>query len=281
MKNKLTLIILFVTIILFSGCQTELDSNQIKTPNKKAQVMILGTYHFAEKGIHLVNVNSEDILNDKKQKEIEQVIDLISKFKPTKIGVEVNYKNEESLNILYQQYLKTNKLQENNIISKSNEVFQFSFPIAKTFHHEKLYALDYFVALPEKVFDSAQKNNYPIYSKVMKNLNSLKNTFDKKVKNNSILEVLRYLNDSNQIDSQNNDFFITLAQVGAGKEFEGVDYLTQWYRRNLYTFSNIQKIAKPNDRILIIYGIDHSKILKELIKSDSNMEFIDITDYLY
>jgi len=30
--------------------------------------MLLGTYHFTEKGVHLIDIESEDILSDKKQK---------------------------------------------------------------------------------------------------------------------------------------------------------------------------------------------------------------------
>src|SRR5262245_63040069 len=54
----------------------------------KAQVMILGTYHFANPGLDYVKSDLDDHLSEKRQKQIAEVVELLAKFKPTKIAIE-------------------------------------------------------------------------------------------------------------------------------------------------------------------------------------------------
>lgn len=67
----------------------------------KVKVMILGVYHFNNNPGHLLNVETEDVLTEKKQEEINEVIDKLSRFNPTKILVEGRKdKDEEFMSML-------------------------------------------------------------------------------------------------------------------------------------------------------------------------------------
>ena len=71
---------------------------------EKAEVLILGTYHFGEAGEYAVNVDISDVLSNEKQQEIIEVVDKIIKFKPNKIAVEQPISSEKALNEFYMQY---------------------------------------------------------------------------------------------------------------------------------------------------------------------------------
>ncbi len=59
-----------------------------ETKQTKPVVMILGSYHMGNPGLDLNNIKADDVLAEKRQKEIAEFIALIKKFKPTKIAIE-------------------------------------------------------------------------------------------------------------------------------------------------------------------------------------------------
>ena len=54
--------------------------------------------------------------------------------------------------------------------------------------------------------------------------------------------------------------------------YEGSQLVLQWYERNLKIFSNLQNICKTGDRVLVLIGSSHLKILKELISASNELE---------
>ena len=53
-------------------------------------------------------------------------------------------------------------------------------------------------------------------------------------------------------------------RIGRGKEYVGANYVSWWYRRNLTIFDNIIRITDaPSDRIVVIYGAGHAKLLTQ------------------
>lgn len=58
--------------------------------------------------------------------------------------------------------------------------------------------------------------------------------------------------------------------------YEGSQLVLQWYERNLKIFSNLQNICKKKDRVLVLIGSSHLKILKELVCASSEMVMVEI-----
>jgi len=71
-------------------------------PASKPQIMVLAVFHLvARKG--MLTQQQGDTLTDKRQREIEQVVERLRAFHPTKIAVE--HPDDGKLNERYQQYL--------------------------------------------------------------------------------------------------------------------------------------------------------------------------------
>lgn len=71
-----------------------------------------------------------------------------------------------------------------------------------------------------------------------------------------------------------------LNKIGAADNYCGAEMMTEWYRRNLRIFSNIQDIAQEGERVLVIYGAGHCKILQQLVSDFNDMELVDPLTYL-
>src|SRR5690348_4863120 len=57
------------------------------------EVMILGTYHMSNPGKDLHNLKADDVLVDKRQRELADVAARLARFQPTKIAVEADVEN--------------------------------------------------------------------------------------------------------------------------------------------------------------------------------------------
>jgi pheromone shutdown protein TraB len=60
----------------------------------------------------------------------------------------------------------------------------------------------------------------------------------------------------------------------------GADLLAKWYERNIYMYANLQRLAEPGERILVIVGSGHAPILRELATYDPQMLLVDVLEYL-
>jgi len=56
--------------------------------------------------------------------------------------------------------------------------------------------------------------------------------------------------------------------------------VADWYKRNLRIFANLTRIAEPGDRIFIIYGQGHIKILSDLVVESPDFCLVDPLPYL-
>ena len=63
-------------------------AQQASTAVSRAEVLVLGTYHMANRGHDIFNMQVDDVLAPKRQAEIAQLIEVLKKFNPTKIAVE-------------------------------------------------------------------------------------------------------------------------------------------------------------------------------------------------
>jgi hypothetical protein len=246
----------------------------------KAKVLILGTFHFANGGEHMINVEGGDITSEQKQEEIREVVQKLLEFKPTKIAVESRKAKSRELNEAYLDYCLRDSNITSEVISHRNEIVQLGFRLGKMLNHPKIYPIDYPVNLPDELYEYAEKNYPTLYRKFMKEINEYGTTMSQVMKNNSIIEILRYFNNAERINNEHSNLYLYMAQIGAGDNYCGADMLTEWYRRNLRIFGNLQSIAKPDDRILVIYGAGHCKILKDLVSEYKDFELVDTLDYL-
>src|SRR5215211_4826967 len=74
--------VLFLALIIAAAMSTMAQPSATQ-----AEILILGTYHMANPGHDVFNMEADDVTSPKRQQEITQLIDVLKKFRPTKIAI--------------------------------------------------------------------------------------------------------------------------------------------------------------------------------------------------
>lgn len=232
----------------------------------KPQVMVLGTYHMANPGRDVYNMQVDDVRTPKRQRELAEFTDVLAKFQPTKIAIEAD-PDSKTVPAAFQDYLAGK-----HELSRS-EVEQIGFRLAKQLGQKELYPVNVEGEFPiQRVMDYAKaKDRSPELEKMMASIGQTVTEEDAYIKSHTVLDSLLYMNSPSSV-AAGNDFYMQMASFGEDGDYAGPDLLTDWYGRNIRIYSNIVKlIASPGDRILVIYGAGHLGWLQENVRMDSHL----------
>jgi hypothetical protein len=228
---------------------------------QKPTVLVLATYHMDNPGLDLMNVQSDDVLTEKRQKEIREFVNLLKRFKPTKIAVETPF-GSVKINEQYSRHLR------GEYQLTRNEIDQIGYRLAKELNHQKVYGIDAEGRFDiGRVFAFAGANNQQdIVDRGMAIGKRQVAEENKLIQTATITEIYKVMNDQRRIDEAHRAYMM-MSRIGKDKEYPGVDLLADWYKRNLKIFSNITRITQSkDDRILVIIGGNHVKQLQQFIE---------------
>lgn len=236
------------------------------------ELIILGTYHFS---------GEKDIFSSSVQKELQQFADRISKLRPTKIAVEIPIRHEEKLNRSYKSlpneaFTKLTPWEVMDVYGHTeqffsdNEVVQIAFRLAKLLNHQQVYAVDEDIEMSDQLA-SAIENQIPV-EECWQKLCSIESQAT------NLEERFRALN-SEKWSYTNHTMYMAMNKANLGN-YEGTQLLLQWYERNLMIYSNLQNLAEDGDRILLLIGSGHLKLLRELVLADPRMNYLDWTELI-
>jgi hypothetical protein len=240
----------------------------------KAQVMVLGMYHFTAKN-DMHNLDSDDVLAAKRQAEITDVVARLRAFNPTKIVIEAPY-GDVKKNRQYAEYLA------GKYTLTGNEVDQIGFRLAKELKHKQLYPVDLKTPFNygELLRFAKENDQTGITSRAEDGLKKFVGEINELQKRASVLEMLQAINTERFINA-NHQTYLIINVVGKDANYIGADLVSEWYKRNLLIFANIQRlIESPTDRVLIIYGQGHAKLLRQFIQDSPDMELVEVSKYL-
>ncbi|WP_298956520.1 DUF5694 domain-containing protein [uncultured Nonlabens sp.] len=273
-----TLILILLTNCKGDGVEQNNWETQ-KSQDDKLEVLLLGTFHFAnfnpENNGDIVDIKIRDILNETEQNELELISDKIKAFKPDKIFVEIMYNHQNKLDSIYSSFSTNDYSKE-----KRDELTQLAFRTAKKLNHKKLYAMDYrtefrYDSLMQQMEKAKQFN---LIAKDSVELAKLERTGNELfASNKSLTEILYFYNDDKRRKEDIN-WYVNLANQGGEKNnFVGAYLASEWYRRNLYMYSIIQKaIEKQDKRIIILAGASHIAMFKDFIDYNPEWKSVEL-----
>ncbi|WP_293916055.1 MULTISPECIES: DUF5694 domain-containing protein [unclassified Sphingobacterium] len=255
---------------------------------EKVKVILLGTYHFNNPGSDMIKHKERSILSEESQKDLDNLVDKISAsvYKPDQIFVESYFSAKKELNTNYQSYLKnqyhkftdTIKRERTKRYYTEGETFQLGYRLAKKLKHEELYPID---SLIEMRFDILLKevNSNP---ELKKEFDAIKTSLsDNCLEKSNLSEIFLCLNEKSKLDN-NLGFYISFAnKVMINNDYFGSNLVTDWYKRNLIMYSNIQSQLKPDTKsIFVLVGSGHAAIFRQFFEVDKNFELVDLTKVL-
>jgi hypothetical protein len=231
----------------------------------KPALVILGTYHMGTAGSNVVNGKVDDVTSPERQKQIVKLVEKLEKFRPTKIVVECDLEDDAKTQEIYERYLSGNYQ-----LSK-NETNQIGFRLAKESGLKKVYCVDWsdFWDDPAINYEKYAAKDAEMNSFLKEVYRDLKKRVDEeheKLFTLPVIDQLILINQPARIEEDHRGYF-DLLRIGRGKEYIGANYVAWWYRRNLTILDNIIRLTdSPNDRILVIYGAGHAKLLTQFAK---------------
>ena len=238
-----------------------------------AQVLVVGTYHMANPGHDMFNMQADDVLAPKRQAEIAQVIEVLKKFRPTKIAVESNVYNRRAEKE-YADYLA------GKYTLSRNEIDQLGYRVAKELGHTRIYAVDI-----DGEFPFQPIINFAKASGRSKELDAIEAEVGAMVKaqndyllSHTVLETLLYMNADAKV-AEDVGYYFRYAHFGEAGDWPGAELLASWYRRNIRIFSNIAQIAGPDERILVLYGSGHLGWLRQDVANDPSMQLRKLSEF--
>ena len=248
-------------------------------PKEKAQVLVVGTFHFDYPNLDVVKIldeNKIDVLLEPKKTELTEVIDYIKTFKPTKIALEA-----------FPSWNATEKLKKyknGGYRNERDERYQIAMRLATELDLDTLYSIDAESFDPEiekldstyyqrliKDFDFESKDNY---QKMYRDFYDYSNTIVTKM---NMLDYFKYINSKEFHKVEYGGYLIGDFKLD---NFRGADILSiWWYNRNLRIFRNLQEISTgTNDKILVLFGNGHASILRQLIESSPEYDFVEFNN---
>jgi hypothetical protein len=94
-----------------------------------------------------------------------------------------------------------------------------------------------------------------------------------------VADVLAWMNDPAAI-ARNNSFYGSVMGFGAGEDQPGAVLNGRWYTRNAIIFAHIMQVARPGDRIIVIYGAGHAFWLRQMVSTTPGYRLVEPNDYL-
>lgn len=256
----------------------------------KPKIMILGTFHFnSEESTNIIKIQNEN-----RQNQLKEIIKKISRFKPDKLCVELRPSEEEKHNELFQKFLHEPDLDLTKMLAEINirgadydisnpldERIGFAFQLAMHNKINHIYGIDYYDGWTQPLVFEKAKENDALYEKLnesfMKFANEYRGMF---AEEKSIEEIYKFLNDKETNEFQHMTSFLPFNDVGTGECSAGVDFVASWYGRNLHIFSNLKHVCNNGDRVLVLYGAGHLKLLRDFINDSPDLDYVEALDYL-
>lgn len=277
MKNYIIFLLVFVTYC----CNAQQDQHNKNSFNK--EVLLIGTFHYNNPGADVVKTKSFDILKEKSQLELQQISAKIRKYNPTKIFVEWPYNEQKELDSLYQLYTEDRYFTNQDLSDfyLKNEIFQLAFRVAKENNLESVHAIDYNdTDFPfEAVMNDIEKNNQSeLQATIADGIKKMTTGFDNKIEAGVSLTELTYYLNSPEMRSLSNYFHNNLMLLAGGpNDFNGPFLSAEWFKRNLYMWSLIQKNTTESDeRIVVLAGSSHVAMFEIFINENENWKIKEL-----
>jgi FAD/FMN-containing dehydrogenase len=246
----------------------------------RAQVLVLGVYHMANRSHDIYNMHADDVLATKRQAEIAQVIEALKKFRPTKVAIEADLLSPDN---------PTTKLRPNQYADYlagkrelgPDEIEQIGFRLARELGHSTIYPVNADYDFPyQRLVDYAKASGRS------KELEEIMGGFDAKTKAqgeylaaHTILETLLWMNSDEKVEYENGLYY-RLGHFGQVGDWAGADLLADWFHRNIRIYSNItQLVDSPAERILVIYGAGHLTWLRRDFASDPTIDLHMLSEF--
>jgi len=246
------------------------------------EVMVLGVYHMNNPGRDVNNARVDPVTTPEKQAQLVEVAQSLARFQPTAIAIErVAPDPSTMLDAGWPQYDPA------TLTTNADERVQIGYRLAALGDVERVYAVD------EK--DREGQPSYFPYGVVMgwANANGKADVLagmngevqamlrrrETEQHDKTVGQLLAEMNTA-EMARWNGSHYYRFLQFGGGDVLPGAELNGRWYTRNAMIFAKLMQVAKPGDRIVLIFGAGHAYWLRHFVETTPGFRLVEATDYL-
>ncbi|MFN4025290.1 MAG: DUF5694 domain-containing protein [Hyphomonas sp.] len=244
------------------------------------RVLVLGTYHFDNPGLDLVNAEADDVLTDTRQAELQDLADRLAAFQPNAIAIESVRRGDDFLDQRFAAFTPE------HLVTDRNEIVQIGYRAAHQLGVSRVYAVDEqegeVAFFPfNRVRTYVERTGNPeIIDTMIARVKADSDMLMREQETTPITELLARQNEPSLIERMHADYYYALLPLADAEDQAGAALNYGWYARNALIFANIAANAQPGDRILVIYGAGHNYWLRHFVEQTPGFELVDPLGYL-
>ena len=254
---------LFILVIAIVAGYFVTDAHA-QNRDHQADFLFIGSYHMGNPACDVHNTKADDVLSEKRQREIAEVIRLIERYRPTKVMVEAGTERQDEINSKFAASCKGSRPFTNN------EREQLGFRIACNIGLKTVYAVDHDELVPIKDADTINYlkavERYQQQKQYDENLAFGKAWSDKAqevLNRGTVLDMLKHLNSDTWLRGNANSYY-RIGLLGTPADPVGANWVQHWFGRNLAIFNTIARNTEKGDRVLVIFGAGHGNYLRQM-----------------
>jgi hypothetical protein len=245
----------------------------------RPQLMVLGSGHFDNPGRDMHNVKVDDVLTPERQRQIQQAVDALARFKPTRVAIEAPPSAQAKWSARYAAY------RASKYTLTRDEREQIGLRLAAQMNLADVDAVDYTDGPPgpEASYD------FPAYAAAhgrQAEMDGLGAAGEKMVASlsaylatHTILECLQSVN-TPQTRAEGNQMYFRFLRMDDDAGHPGASWVGGWHARNLIIVENVRRRAKPDDRVVLLFGAGHSYLLTQFATESGAFEMVEPNKFL-
>lgn len=239
------------------------DASGPDAPAAQAEFLFLGSYHMNNPGRDVHNTRADDVLSERRQKEMAEVVRLVERYRPTRIMVEADAGSQAGIDERFQASCKGERA------LGRNESEQVGFRIACDLGLHGVIAVDWSELGPIKdeasvdYLESIERTGQQEQRERDLRIGAAQSARDQQtLDNGSIRDMLSHLNSPEWLEANARAYF-RIGLYGTADDPGGANWMMLWFGRNLHIFNNIVRHTEAGDRVLVIYGAGHGNLLRQ------------------
>jgi hypothetical protein len=278
-------IFLSLIILAVPACAAQPDAeSSTASEGENVRVMVVGSYHFGNPGRDLNNVEADNVLSDRRQRELEVLAKELLAFRPTVIAVERTAEppyDDPAWEAFTPEVLRADP----------DETVQIGYRLAGLAGTDRVYATDEYPSEAEQehlpygyfpyppVAAMAEKTGRSDDLTRIADLSAFKARFEAAQTAATIPELLLIYNDEEGRDLLE-AFYWDVVTFGEGEDQPGPELAAYWFLRNAKIFNKLAQVTKPGDRVVVVYGAGHGAWLRALAEKTNGYELEPVVPYL-
>lgn len=272
---------LALSAVLPASAQT---SHGPATPRPEpVQVMVVGAFHFDNPGQDLNNMQVDPVTTPQKQAELRAVAQGLARFRPTAVALERVARDPATL--LDQVYPS---FRPEMLLTEADERYQIGYRLARQEGLDRVYAIDeqpaeggrdYFPFGPVQEWFTAHGRTAE-FEAMNARVAAYTAEQSERQKHETLGQLLAEDSSPDHPIGGNMDLYYGLMKFGDGVSQPGAELNAGWYERNAKIFTKLMSVARPGDRIVVIFGSGHAYWLRHFVQNTPGFELVEAPPYL-